>query len=60
MELFALIYLGIGLVHANNKVNNSNPALRPTWASDQSLPFSFRTAGFLFIAIIWPISMFVR
>lgn len=57
MEILALIYLGIGLVHANNKVNNPNPMLRPIWASDQFLPFLFRAAGFMLIALIWPISI---
>jgi hypothetical protein len=57
MTIVALIYLVIGLFHANNKVNNPNPMLRPLWASDQSLPFLIRTAGFIGIALLWPLSM---
>ena len=57
MEILFLIYIVIGLFHANNKVNNPNPGLRPVWASDRSLSFIKRAGGFLLIAIIWPISM---
>lgn len=60
MEIIALVYLIIGFVHANNKVNNPNPALRPLWASDRSLPGFVRFLGFLFVALIWPISMLAK
>jgi len=60
MEILIITYLIIGLIHANNKVNNPNPALRPLWASDKSMPFLQRLAGFLLIAVIWPISMLTK
>ncbi len=57
MEIIGFVYLVIGLVHANNKVNNPNPALRPLWASDRNLSAVARFLGFLAIALAWPISM---
>lgn len=57
MTILAIIYLVIGLVHANSKINNPNPGKRPLWANDRSLPFLARVAGFLLVAVIWPISM---
>lgn len=60
IELLGLAYVVIGLVHANNRVNNPNPALRPLWASDRSLPGPLRFLGFLVIAAIWPISILAR
>ena len=57
MEIVLIVYIVVGLVHANRKVNNDNPALRPLWASDRSLPGFIRLLGLLFIALIWPISM---
>lgn len=55
MEMIVGAYLFAGLIYANNKVNNPNPALRPIWASDRSLPFIMRLAGFVIIAVLWPI-----
>ena len=60
MDLFFVAYIIIGLIHANSRVNNPNPALRPLWASDRSLPAINRLLGFLMIAAIWPISIFLR
>lgn len=57
MEILFVGYLIIGLLHANNKINNPNPMRRPIWASDKSLPFILRVGGFLLFAILWPISM---
>ena len=57
MGLLLTAYIIIGLIHANSKVNNPNPALRPIWACDRSLPATNRVLGFLLIASIWPISM---
>ena len=60
MGLVLVGYIVIGLIHANSKVNNPNPALRPLWASDRSLSAAMRLLGFLFIAAIWPISMLAK
>ncbi|SHJ32139.1 hypothetical protein SAMN05519226_1853 [Cycloclasticus pugetii] len=57
MEFLIIAYFIIGLVHANSRVNNPNPALRTIWASDKSCSFSLRLGGFLLIAFFWPITM---
>lgn len=60
MELVLGAYLVIGLLHANGKINNSNPAHRPVWASDMSVPFLMRVVGFVLIALVWPISLILN
>lgn len=59
MEIIVAAYLFFGLIYANGKVNNPNPALRPLWASDRSLPFLLRLVGFLVIALLWPVLLVV-
>lgn len=46
MELLLMFYAIIGVLHANSKVNNFNPLLRPLWASNRSLPAIIRILGF--------------
>jgi len=60
MELLLVIYIVIGLIHANSRVNNPVLSFRPLWALDQSTPALTRVLGFLLIAAIWPISMFAK
>ena len=59
LVFIAFVYFVVGLAHANSKVNNPSPALRPVWASDKGLPFAIRTLGFVAVALIWPLSMFM-
>jgi len=60
MELLLVIYIVIGLIHANSKVNNPVLSLRPLWALERSTPAMTRILGFLLIAAIWPVSMFAK
>lgn len=60
MEILLVGYLLVGLYYANGKVNNPDPTRRPAWASDESIPFVFRTAGFLIVTVVWPLSMLMH
>jgi len=42
MGVLFIIYLVVGLIFANHKINNPDPSVRPLWASNQSLPFIMR------------------
>lgn len=57
MVIFGIVYLIIGLIFANHKINNPDISIRPMWASNQSLPFLLRLLGFLIFAFIWPLIM---
>lgn len=57
MVILLVVYLIVGFIFANHKVNNPDISVRPQWASNSSLPFLFRLFGFVGFAILWPLIM---